>query len=78
MEGLTANVNALNKQLVRLDGTVQAIGAVSELLSLCPPEHKVNANALGQLLFVLHKDIEANLLGIDTTQQRISEHIQTK
>lgn len=78
MDELSANVNTLNRQLARLDGTAAAIGAVTELLNLCPPEHKVNANALGQLLFVLHKDIDAYLLVIDATQQRISEQIQTK
>jgi hypothetical protein len=78
MEVLSEKVETLNTELVRLDGSAQALGAVWELLVLCPPEHKVNANALGQLLYVVHKDIDAHLLALDATHQRISDHIHVK
>ena len=47
----------LEQKLVQLDCTVASLSAVQQLLSHCPPDMEVNANALGHLLFVLHKEL---------------------
>lgn len=56
----------LEDKLVQLDCTVAALSAVQQLLSYCPPDMVVNANALGHLLFVLHKEFE-------TVQRQLDE-----
>jgi|TARA_R110002050_G_scaffold192856_1_gene327751 hypothetical protein len=76
MNTLLVKVDTLNKQLVMLDASAQALEAIHKLLSLCPPEQNVNANALGQLLHVVHKDIDTHLSTLDATHQLISDHIQ--
>ncbi|MCS6134016.1 hypothetical protein G3496_03635 [Shewanella baltica] len=78
MEALSEKVETINTHLVRLDGSVQALGAVTELLNLCPAEHKINANALGHLLHVVKKDVDAHLLAIDVTQHRLCENLQSQ
>lgn len=49
----------LEQKLVQLDCTVASLSAVQQLLSYCPPDMEVNANALGHLLFVLHKEFKS-------------------
>lgn len=55
---MPASTLTLEDKLVELDCTVASLAAVQQLLSYCPPELEVNANALGHLLFVLHKEFQ--------------------
>ncbi len=53
-----SSLSSLEDKLVRLDCSIQALKAIEDLLSFCPPEHQVNAHALGHLLFVVRKELK--------------------
>jgi hypothetical protein len=61
------NDNAsLERQLSELDASVQALGAIGELLCMCPPNHRVNANALGHLLHLVYRDMANSTAALDS------------
>ena len=62
---MAATERTLEDKLVQLDCTIQALGAVQQLLNLCQPRTRINANALGSLLFVLHNEFADNLKQLD-------------
>lgn len=62
---MAATERTLEDKLVQLDCTIQALGAVQQLLNLCQPQAAVNANALGHLIFVLHSEFAECLAQLD-------------
>lgn len=62
---MAATERTLEDKLVQLDCTIQALGAVQQLLNLCQPQARVNANAMGHLLFVLHNEFTECLAQLD-------------
>ncbi|MCL1076481.1 hypothetical protein [Shewanella dokdonensis] len=49
---------AIDAAGARLDSDLAALGAIKELLKMCPPQHQINANAMGHLLEVMQTQLE--------------------